>query len=469
MSKTDLKRISISGWDDTYPSVPANFRNECRHMRDLKDKERFYLAAPSHYASKGDILLNRLKFDPSFAALRLWSFLFSEKDRLFEAKKQGWKIFAAMKDLGIVPVITYSLPKTLTFYADELWWAPCFAEDSRLLDIAAKLGATEELCFVRAALGAMKTFDYFPEPDLCIAAVGSCCDDFSAVMQLIEWQGLKVHWWEMPSRDLPKTGSDHNITPYGKTRYKKEILSFIAEELKGVANAASDVAGEKISSAMLLENMRRFNRIRRLLSSLREKVYSAERAPLPGLEMFLAEFLPMHGCSDPEEAENVLVCLHSEVDMRLAKGLSTFSGKPVRIFWATPPTDASLITILEDCGGTVCGTEYLISHSFFNIRTTGDPFLALAENHLDDPMAGACGVRVRRILKEAKKFRAEGVIISGIFGASHCPFEDRRITDELRKADLPVLSFDVPFSPGRPSEQVKNRIESFVEIIKKRR
>ena len=77
--------------------------------------------------------------------------------------------------------------------------------------------------------------------------------------------------------------------------------------------------------------------------------------------------------------------------------------------------------------------------------------------------------RVGRILKEAKKFRAEGVIISGIFGASHCPFEDRRITDELRKADLPVLSFDVPFSPGRPSEQVKNRIESFVEIIKKRR
>lgn len=467
--KSNLKRISISEWDDKYSSVPENFRNECRHLRELEDRGRLYLAAPSHYASKGDRLLNRLKFDPSLAALRLWSFLFSEKDRLFEAKKHGWKIFAAMKDLGIVPVITYSLPKTLTFYADEMWWAPCFAEDPRLLDVAAKLGATEELCFVRAALGAMKTLDYFPEPDLCIAGVGSCCDDFSAVMQLIEWQGLKVHWWEMPSRNIPNTGNRTGRTPYGKTRYKKEILSFIVKELKGVAEAASDVAGEKISRTKLLWNIRRFNRIRGLLSSLREKVYSAEHTPLPGLEMFLAEFLPMHGCSDPEEAENVLECLHREVDRRLAKRLSPFSGKPARIFWATPPTDASLITILEDCGGTVCGTEYLISHSFFNIRTTGEPFKALAENHLDDPMAGACGVRVERILKEAKKFRAEGVIISGIFGASHCPFEEKRISEELRKADIPVLSFDVPFSPGRSSEQVKNRIESFVEIIKKRR
>ncbi|MFZ2654022.1 MAG: 2-hydroxyacyl-CoA dehydratase family protein [Victivallales bacterium] len=463
-------RISSDAWDERIRKIPESFRRECRYLRSIRKGGIPYLLAPSEYARKGDRLLDRLKFDPSPAALRLWAFIFSEKDRLFLVKENGWKIFAVMKDLGQTPVITYSVPKSLSFYADALWWAPCFAENPRLLDEAEKLGATNELCFVRAALGAFKTLDYFPMPDLCFAGVGSCCDDFSAVMQLIEWQGAKVHWWEIPTRPdkttLNVTGKFAR-TPFGKTDYPEKAVEFLEKEYKGIVKALEKEAGCRITQPMLKGSLDKFNEIRGLVRNIREMVYGAENVPLPGLETLLVEFIGIHACSEPEEAVNVLECLTEEVERRIRDGVSPLKGKPVRIYWVTPPTDASLITLLEDSGACVAGTDYMISHSYYQLRANIPPLKAIAENYMDDLMIGSLEHRAKKIVEEAARFRADGVLITGIFGASHCPFEEKIIGDMIkRELSIPVMSFDVPYSPGRYSEQVVNRMQSFIEMIK---
>lgn len=467
-----LQRITSDAWDARIRRIPESFRRECRFLRSIRADGVPYLFSPSEYARRGDRLLDRLKFDPSPAALRLWAFIFSEKDRLFLAKENGWKIFAVMKDLGQTPVITYSVPKSLSFYADALWWAPCFAENPRLLDEAEKLGATSELCFVRAALGAFKTLDYFPMPDLCLAGVGSCCDDFSAVMQLIEWQGAKVHWWEIPARPDKtrlQVSGEFLKTPYGRTDYPESAVKFLEREYKGIVKVLEKETGRRISQPMLKGSLLNFNRIRGLVRNLRETVYSAEKVPLPGLEMLLAEFVGIHACSEPDEAVNVLECLTDEVRKRIRRGVSPFKGKPVRIYWVTPPTDASLITLLEDSGACIAGTDYLISHSYYPLRTNIPPLRAIAENHMDDLMIGSLGRRAEKIAAEADRFRAEGVLITGIFGASHCPFEEKIIGDMIKKRlSIPVMSFDVPYSPGRRSEQVVNRMQSFIEMIRRK-
>jgi benzoyl-CoA reductase/2-hydroxyglutaryl-CoA dehydratase subunit BcrC/BadD/HgdB len=75
-----------------------------------------------------------------------------------------------------------------------------------------------------------------------------------------------------------------------------------------------------------------------------------------------------------------------------------------------------------------------------------------------------------RIVAGAKKNGADGVLITGIFGASHCGFEEGVITRVVQKElDIPVLSFDVPYSPGKLSEQVINRVQGFIEMIKSNR
>lgn len=467
------QRISSTDWEALMPKVPQEYKDKCTFLRGLIPGGVPYLFSPHEYSCRGDTLLSRLKFDSGLASLRLWAFLFSEKDRLFLAKEKGWKIFATMKDLGQVPIISYAVPESLTFYADELWWAPCFAEETHLLDKAAELGATDELCYVRAALGAYKTLDYFPKPDLSFAGVGSCCDDFSAVMQLIEWQGNPIHWWEIPTRfeesDLLKC-SKFKKTPSGNSPYQESAVTFLAEQYRGIVKKLQDVTNRDITEDDLRMSVKGFNAIRKQVSDLRELVYKQKVPPLPGLEMLLAEFIAIHYCSEPDESSFVLDDLLQMVRGRIERKETPFEGDPVRVFWVTPPTDAALVTLLEEYGGCVCGSEYLISHAFYQLDESKPPLEAIAENYMDDPLIGASEFRARRIVNEAKRFGAEGVMITGIFGASHCPYEDRVIAQMVQKElDIPVVSFDVPYSPGKVSEQVVSRIQGFTEILRSRR
>lgn len=469
MINETAERISAEQWEARMAEVPEDYRRKCAYLRSIVPDGVSYLRSPHEYSCRGDMLLRRLKFDSSLASLRLWAFLFSERDRLFLAKDNGWQIYAAMKDLGSVPILSYAVPNSLTFYADELWWAPCFAEEPKLLDEARKLGAGDELCFVRAALGAMITLDYFPRPDLTIAAVGAVCDDFSAVMQLIEGIGIPTHWWELPIRfDHSKALVTERFekTIGGGSAYQVSAKKFVMSELKGIVNKLEEVSGVAITEEMLAESLGRFNEIRKRVARLRDLVYGSARPPLPGLEMMLVEFIAIHACSDPDESIAVLDDLLDTVAYRLGRGISPLVDNPIRVFWAMPPTDASLITLLEDLGGCIAGTEYLITHAFYPLSEDVAVLSAVADSVLDDPMIGSPAFRAKRIAEGAKKYGAEGVIISGITGASHCPFDEKAIAREVELAlDIPVLSFDVPYSPGKLSEQVINRMEAFMELL----
>ena len=472
--KDTPKRITIQQWETRVRDIPEDFREECRFLRNVVPGGVPYLFTPYEYSCRGDLLLRRLKFDSSMEALRLWAFLFSEKDRLFLAKENGLKIVSLMKDLGQTAVLTYAFPDQLSFYADELWWAPCFAEETYLLDEAARLGATSELCYVRAALGAMVTGDYFPDPDLCIAGVGGCCDDFSAVMQLIEGLGKEVHWWEMVSRRKPpahKTAEVFQETPFGHVQYQEGAVPFLKTQFREIVKRMEALTGISCTEDMLKESVSRFNRLRGLVAKLRDLVYSADKPPLPGLEMYLAEFIAIHTCSEPDECFPVLEGLIEVAENRLQRNESPLeSEKPCRVYWMYPSTDASLVTLLEDLGGCIAGTDYFINHAFLPLREDTDPLTAVAENCMDDRLSGSPTERIRRIIEDVRKYRAEGILMSGIFGASHCPWDVSALIDCVKEElDIPVMAFDVPYSPGRYSEQVVTRMQGFLELIRSRR
>jgi benzoyl-CoA reductase/2-hydroxyglutaryl-CoA dehydratase subunit BcrC/BadD/HgdB len=289
-------------------------------------------------------------------------------------------------------------------------------------------------------------------------------------MQLIEGLGYPVHWWEMAARFDPSdtlVTEPFRRTAYGGSAYQASALPFVASQLEGVVRRLEEISGKRVTGEMLRQSLMRFNEIRGRVAELRDLVYSSRRPPLPGLEMMLAEFIAIHACSEPEESIAVLDDLLGTVKRRLEAGASPLQPDPVRVFWATPPTDAALITLLEDLGGCIAGTEYLISHAFYPLATDKPVLEAVAENCLDDPMVGSTRFRAKRIVEGAKKYGAEGVIISGISGASHCPFDEKTIADEVRrKLDIPVLSFDVPFSPGRLSEQVAGRMQGFIDMLR---
>ena len=453
------RQITLSQWDDRYERLlvgglpqPVYGGRLGRHVED------------------GDTRLLKLRFDNSPAALRLWNFLLTEEDRLRAARDSGKKLVGTMKDLGTVPVMAYSLDNLAAFYPDGAWWIPCVMEvNSGLLQIADSLGIDESFCPVRAMLGAFVTEAHFPLPDLLTCSVGATCDDFSAIAQRLNGLGHPILWWEIPHRRWPEDGEEAVQLPGGFPVPRSQI-EFVKSELERVRAALQDLARQALDDKTLAQGIAKANQVRRLLAELRHKAFTAALCPMPALEMLIAEMLVIHFCSDQDETIVVLQELLNEVNLRVTAGAGYGSAEAARIFWVNPVADLQVMNLLEDCGGRICGTEYLFSHALDPIPVDVPPLEALAQMALADPMVGSAIDRAARIVAEIRRFGAEAVIVSRIPGASHCALEGEIIGEIVRaECGLPVLEIEVPPLTDAISPTLRTRLEALMEIIKGRR
>lgn len=453
------EQITLDQWDERYAALSAR-----------GSKEPWYGGRLSRHAREGDTRLERLAFDNSKEALDLWNFLLTEDDRLSTARRDGKKIIGTMKDLGTVPVMVYSLPGLVAFYPDGAWWIPCVMEsNSGLLEIADRLGIDDSFCPVRAMLGAFVAGNHFPIPDLLVCSAGSTCDDFSAIAGRVEGLGYPVLWWEVPNRREAEPHETPVELP-GGSNASIEQITFVRGELTRVREAVSEAGGVELTDRMLAEGISKANEIRRCLDELRETVFTARIAPLPALELLVAEMMAIHYCSDRDEVLAVLTALLGLVKKREAAGAGYFGEEAVRIFWINPVADIKVMNLLEECGGRICGTEYLFTHALDRIPTDIPPMDALARMALADPMVGPGSGRAGRICRDIERFGAEAVLISKIPGASHCALEGAVITQAVRAVfDMPVIEVEVPSISDTLQMSIKTRLCALVETARANR
>ena len=476
------RKLTLDEWDARYAElVRAGLR------------EGFY-GGPlrRHVVQDRDLRLRHLRFDNSAAALRLWNFLLTENDRLAHGRAQGQKIVGTMKDLGTVPVMAYSLPGVRAFYPDGAWWTPCLMECSDgLLQQADTLGIDASFCPVRAMVPAFLNGEHFPRPDLLICSTGAVCDDFSAIAQRVEKMGFPIVWWEMPRRREPDPGEPACALP-GNLRAPQIQVDCVREELARVAQVLGQCAGRPLDDSALAQGIRKANKVRRLLADLRRLVYGLSKcqihpgaggpveappdqagapgAPLPALEMLIAEMLAIHFCSDREETIAVLTDLLAEAQRRLRLGQCVIPPKAVRVFWVNPVADLRVMNCLEDWGGRICGSDYMFTHALDLIPEDLPPLEALARTALADPMVGSTLDRARRIVADCRAFRAEAVIVSRIPGASHCPQEAALISDCVRQElGLPIIALEVPPVCDAMLPTLSSRVQGLLETARARR
>lgn len=453
------QQLNLAQWEERY---------------DLLQKEGMdlppYCVPLSTRAADGDSRLEHLRFDESSAALRLWNFLLSEEQRLKQARDHGEKLIGTMKDLGTIPVMAFALDKCRAFYPDGAWWIPCVMEmGAGLLSIADQLGIDDSFCPVRAMLGAFVTKAHFPIPDLLTCNVGAVCDDFSAIAQRLEGLGFPILWWEMPPRRAASVGEEAVSLPGGFETSDCQI-AMVHDQLRRIQTALEEVAGQSLTEARLQHGIRRANSVRASLRELRQQVYLSDLAPLPSLEMLIVEMLALHFCSDLDETINVLQGLLQEVSLRRQGGQGFGKPDSVRLYWVNPVADLRVMNLLEECQGRICGTEYLFSHALDPIPVDRPPLEALACMGLADPMVGSSFDRARRICHDIQFFRAEGVVISRIPGASHCAWEGQIIQEQVqRRLGLPVVEIEVSPVTDAMCPTLQTRLEALVETIKKRR
>lgn len=403
---TAPRKLTLEQWDDRYEQLRRAGLREPPYGGPLR----------RHVALAGDLRLRRLRFDDSAAALRLWNFLLTENERLHQARAAGEKIIGAMKDLGTVPVMAYSWPGVRAFYPDGAWWTPCLMEGSdKLLQQSECLGIDASFCPVRAMLAAFQNREHFPIPDLLISSTGAVCDDFSAIAQRLERTGFPVLWWEMPHRRVPESEEAGCTLPGGLTAPRVQV-EWVQAELERIAQAVGQLTGRPADDAAFAEGIRQANHIRRLLAALRRCVYGAPGAALPALEMLIAEMLAIHFCSDRQETARVLSELLSEAETRCRGRRFVTSGDTVRVFWVNPVADLRAMNVLEDCGGRICGSDYMFTHALDLIPEDAPPLEALARTALADPMVGSAVDRAGRIIAECREWRAEVLVVSRIPG-----------------------------------------------------
>ena len=474
-SDPEPARISASEWHTLFKEIPDAFIHQYRYYRHLSKTEwNTYLFPPSHFIIYGCRYLRKLKFDNSLALLRLWGFMLSESERLYRARQSGMKIIAAMGDLGAVPPLVNSFPDTVSFYPDCYWWTPFLNESTVLFDEAQRFGIGEECCFVRAALGAYAKLAYFPKPDGNIAATGASCDDMAAVIQHIERLGHAIHWFELPHRKTQYpwfTAEEFAITRSDSIAYQIYNKTFLIKEYNSLIHYVEQITGEKYAAGRLVKHIQKANTLRRLVNEIKELTFTAERAPIPALELMNIEFTALSGYSDVDECISILEHIRDTVKERVQNNQGVLGRDAVRVLWVTPPADPLLLNYLEDLGGRLAGTEFVINQALHPLPDANDPLESLVDGLLNASLIGTTKHRAEMIIRQAVRHRAEGVIISNIFASSHCAYETTLIKEFVQKElHIPVLAFDV-VAPGKQKlqSQIFNRMAAFVELLHEKR
>ena len=454
------QKLNLDQWDGRYEQLRRDGLRESAYGGPLR----------RHVDLEKNFRLRQLQFDNSPAALRLWNFLLTENERLHQARAGGCKIVGAMKDLGTVPVMACALPDTRAFYLDGAWWTPCLMEcGDQLLQQAEVMGLDASFCPVRAMLPAFVHGRHFPRPDLLVCSAGATCDDFSAIAQRLEHLGHSILWWEIPRRRRPAIGETACVLPGGLAAPKIQV-DCARKELQRVAHALGDLAGKILDDACLADGIRAANQTRRLLNSLRRSVYAAPAAPLPALEMLVAEMLAIHFCSDREESIAVLGGLLAEVQSRARQNRFLASAEAVRIFWVNPVADVRAMNLLEELGGRLCGSEFMFTHALDLIPEHLPPLEALARVALADPMIGPAQDRAARIVRECQAVRAEAVVVSRIPGASHCAREGGIIREIVRQTiGIPAIELEIPPVSDALRPTLATRLQALYETARARR
>jgi len=454
------RKISLAEWDARHACLVKEGLAEADYGGPLR----------RHVSCRQDLRLEHLRFDNSPAALRLWNLLLTEEDRLRAHRARGRKLVGTMKDLGTVPVMAYSLPSLIAFYPDGAWWTPCLMEMSDgLFNVANRLGVEESFCPVRAMLGAFVTQAHFPLPDLLVCSVGAVCDDFSAIAQRLAALGFAVHWWEMPRRRRPDAGEEAVPLPGGLLAPAAQV-EFVRSELERIGCLLAELAGQPLDEPALAAGIRAANRVRRQLAELRRLVFTAEHCPLPALELLIAEMLAIHYCSDREETSAALAELLVEVRQRIANRHGVLDKDAVRVFWVNPVADLRAMDLLEECGGRLCGTDFMFTHALVEIPEDVAPMAALARMALADPMVGPTQDRAEQMLRAIEQVKAEALVVSRIPGASHCAREGVIIRQCVQeRLAIPAVELEVPPLCDAMIPSLRSRLQALVETAMARR
>jgi benzoyl-CoA reductase/2-hydroxyglutaryl-CoA dehydratase subunit BcrC/BadD/HgdB len=299
-----------------------------------------------------------------------------------------------------------------------------------------------------------------PIVDLVDLVAGpATCDGKMKLAEILEdW--VPVHMMNIPRIKVGDSTSD---------LWVKEIVH--------LKTKLEELTGNPVKKRALVKEIKKWNEANQHWRELLE-LRRSETPPISGRDaMLVVQTTQMDRIDRWNKKTKELI---AELKQMEKKGLHAGEEGAARILLAGSPMmypNFKIPTIVEESGGLII-TDELCS----GFRLMADPVLvdgmskkeiyeALAERYFfpcSCPCFSPNDERVRRMKEAVKVFGVEGVVFHTLRGCHLNNLEATKIELALREEGIPMVKLESEYDEG-DIEQVRTRVEAFVEMIKARR
>jgi benzoyl-CoA reductase/2-hydroxyglutaryl-CoA dehydratase subunit BcrC/BadD/HgdB len=233
-----------------------------------------------------------------------------------------------------------------------------------------------------------------------------------------------------------------------------------------------EVTGNQITPQKLKQAIEFINAKRVALKRLSD-LRAASPSPISGLDGLLINQI---GFMDDVKRFTAKVNeLCDELETRKKQGVGVAAKDAPRLMISGSPMAVpnwKVHSIAESVGATVVVEESCVGTRYFNdpVEPNGssmhDLLWAIDEKYSKIPCA--CFTpndrRIESITQLAKQFKVDGVIYYTLQNCHDYNVEGVKVERELKAQNLPMLKIETDYTMG-DSEQIKTRIQAFLEII----
>jgi benzoyl-CoA reductase/2-hydroxyglutaryl-CoA dehydratase subunit BcrC/BadD/HgdB len=373
------------------------------------------------------------------------SYLDNRPAQLREAKKKGTKI------VGFFP--GNYVPEEMIYASGAV--PLCLVEGGNHRPVEAALSVVHHtICpFARAQIGErqLKKNPYYLMLDMVVAPI--TCQHLKKVAEVWEYDG---------DMEIFKLGIPHQYDG-------DDELAYYADRLRALKDMLQVLTGNEITTERIREAIDLYNKMRELfkkISLLRRTLDSPLRA---------LDFVRLNHASfyvDPALMVDILDSVYNE----LMEKRRVIKEDTPRLLLLGPNMgygDDKILKLVEAAGGEIVIEELCegVRYYWQGIEKKGDLFQSLAKGYLVDRlpcafMTGSAKKRLDFALHLATDFNVSGVLWYELVNCETYDSESYFFAQRMRERNIPMLILESDYGTSDVG-QLKNRIDAFIEMIKK--
>jgi benzoyl-CoA reductase/2-hydroxyglutaryl-CoA dehydratase subunit BcrC/BadD/HgdB len=249
------------------------------------------------------------------------------------------------------------------------------------------------------------------------------------------------------------------------------------EEIKYLRNILEDLTGKRITRRKLLKQIDKWNKAHRVWKDLME-MRKGDRPMISGQDAL--EVMQAAEIDDIERWTKKVDDLMVELNGMRKKGMYAGEDGAAKIMLSGSPVvcpNFKIPSVVEESGGLIVtdeictGFRLLSDPVILDERSSSEALRAIAERYFYPctcPCFAPNDERVKRMKEGIRNFGVEGVIFHTLRGCHLNNLEATKIEVEMRDMKIPMLKLESEYDEG-DIEQVRTRVEAFIEMIKSRR